>query len=669
MPIAGSAGARSRVVNTAIAVCSTVAAPERLSSHHRSGVLGHLRQSRGDAIRVRRGGDAIRVRRGGALPGEERTTMTQRILGPTGSRKRKRFLLVPVLLVMLAAVFWIAGAQAVHDDTFFQLDRNAFTSDTSNAATPPGVHDWDQVYDAATYGSPGTTIKSFQTDGTDATIFTGGGSKDTLDIPGWKHKDGSVPDKDNLLHGYAAQYGDNLYFGADRFDGNGTATLGVWFFQSNVAPQSNGTFSGSHVDGDVLVLTDFQSSGANATVRVFRWSVPLLTGCSDNPCLIAGSATSPADCVGPPSVPNGDPYCGTTNSENTDSPWSFTPKVPVGTNIFPVGHFFEGGIDLAALDLGGECFSSFLAETRTSNSVGSQLKDFVTGPLASCGATFATTPSKLTLTLGDTAPTDAAKVTVSGTGTPPAPTGTVSYYLCGPSQTTLTSCDPTGKVAFDTKLLSGAVKSGNEYTVTSSAPTLSGAGNYCFAATWPGDGNYTGPFVDGSSTECFTVNKYLPPTVTSPSSAEIFLGDTITDHIHVTGIAAGGPPSGNVTFFLCSPAQMTAGNATTCSGTLGTAVGGNVALATDTGNVSHATSASATPDAIGTWCWRGIYAGDNNYLGNSDSSAGECFLVKAVTPVVTTGQFYYPNDAATLAVTEGGALAGTVRLRAYTTSD
>ena len=400
--------------------------------------------------------------------------MAGRIMGPTGSARRRRWLGVPIAMVMLVALFWIAGAQAVHDDGYLQLDRNAFTSDTIGA--PYTGHDWDQVYDSATYGSPGTTIKSFQTDGAEATIFVGGGSKDTLDIPGWKHKGGSVPDKDNLLHGYAAQYGDDLFFGADRFDGNGTATLGVWFFQSNVAPKADGSFSGSHVDGDVLVLTDFQSSGANATIRVFRWNGSGLT-------LIAGDETTPADCVGPPSVPTNDSRCGTTNDENELSPWPFTPKVPVDTNIFPVGHFFEGGIDLAALDLGGECFSSFLAETRTSNSVGSQLKDFVTGPLASCGATFATTPSTTSITLGDAAPTDAAKITVSGTGSPPAPTGTVSYYLCGPSQTTLTSCDPTGKVAFDTKNLTGAVNVGNEYTVTSSAPTLSGAGNYCFAAT------------------------------------------------------------------------------------------------------------------------------------------------------------------------------------------
>jgi hypothetical protein len=37
--------------------------------------------------------------------------MTEKILGPTGSKRRKRFLLVPFLLVACAAMFWIAGAQ------------------------------------------------------------------------------------------------------------------------------------------------------------------------------------------------------------------------------------------------------------------------------------------------------------------------------------------------------------------------------------------------------------------------------------------------------------------------------------------------------------------------------------------------------------------------------
>src|SRR5829696_7122468 len=190
--------------------------------------------------------------------------MTTRILGAKRSPRRRRLLLLPLIAAFALGVFFIAGAQAVHDDGFMQLDRNALTADQS---TPPATDDWDKVF----LGTDSADASSFQTDGAEASIFVGGGSKDTLDLTGWKWKDGSVPDKDNLLHGYAAAYGDNLYFGADRFDGNGTATLGVWFFQANVAPVADGSFSGAHVDGDVLVLTDFQSSGANATVRVFEW--------------------------------------------------------------------------------------------------------------------------------------------------------------------------------------------------------------------------------------------------------------------------------------------------------------------------------------------------------------------------------------------------------------
>src|SRR5215213_6889166 len=407
--------------------------------------------------------------------------MTTQILGEKRSPRRRWTLLLPLIAAFTLGMFYVAGAQAVHDDGFFQLDRNAFTSDLSNAATPPGVHDWDQVYDSATYGSPGTTIKSFQTDGANATIFTGGGSKDTLNIPSWKHTDGSVPDKDNLLHGYAAQYADNLYFGADRFDGNGTATLGVWFFQSAVAPLANGTFSGSHVNGDVLVLTDFQSSGANATVRVFQWA----GGPSGGPVLIAGSATAPQDCVGPPSVSDGDPYCGTTNAANTASPWPFTPKVPVGTNVFPVGHFFEGGIDLAALNLGGECFSSFLAETRTSNSIGSQLKDFVTGQLASCDASVTTTPTSSSITLGDH---NHDYALIEGSGGSDAPTGTMSFSICSPAQLTNGACESGGTPVSTNPVTPIAGTTNGEST--SDAYTPNAVGTWCWRGVYSGDSNY-----------------------------------------------------------------------------------------------------------------------------------------------------------------------------------
>jgi hypothetical protein len=41
---------------------------------------------------------------------------------------------------------------------------------------------------------------TFDTDGANATIFTGGGSKDDLDTTNWNWKNGSVPDKDDLSY-------------------------------------------------------------------------------------------------------------------------------------------------------------------------------------------------------------------------------------------------------------------------------------------------------------------------------------------------------------------------------------------------------------------------------------------------------------------------------------
>src|SRR5207248_1288257 len=67
------------------------------------------------------------------------------------------------------------------------------------------------------------------------------------------------------------------------------------------------------------------------------------------------------------------------NSNPTTSPWPYTPKFgPSGK--FPVGGFYEGGIDLTGLGLTIDpCFTSFLLETRSSQSVTAELKDFVGG--------------------------------------------------------------------------------------------------------------------------------------------------------------------------------------------------------------------------------------------------------------------------------------------------
>ena len=79
--------------------------------------------------------------------------MARRVLGAAGSKRRRRFLAAPILMVLAISLFWIAGAQAVHDEVF-QLDGDVVASTTTTV--PPGPNppaetqllDWDSLFNA-----------------------------------------------------------------------------------------------------------------------------------------------------------------------------------------------------------------------------------------------------------------------------------------------------------------------------------------------------------------------------------------------------------------------------------------------------------------------------------------------------------------------------------------
>src|SRR4051794_31632692 len=136
--------------------------------------------------------------------------MTERVLGPTGSKRRSRFrfLPLPVILLTALALLLAGSAQAVHD-VKFQLDGDVLASTTTNVGNPPHVQalDWNSFFDAngnamASALTGGFNASSFTRDfrtnpgcsltgtGTfctaDASTFATG-SKDILDInPGWQ---------------------------------------------------------------------------------------------------------------------------------------------------------------------------------------------------------------------------------------------------------------------------------------------------------------------------------------------------------------------------------------------------------------------------------------------------------------------------------------------------
>jgi hypothetical protein len=616
--------------------------------------------------------------------------MATRILGPTRSRRRRRFLLAPIFLVAVVGLFWIAGAQAVHDNGFFQLDRNAYQAIQS---TIPATEDWDNVCPAATPAGIGGCIgnttadaHTFDIDPADAgplgSAFTTGGSKDTNDITSWQHTSTPVPDKDNLLHGYAAREGDLLFFGADREAVQGTASLGVWFLQANVGPLAGGTFSGSHQDGDLLVIADFQATGANSAVRVFEWQG---TGAAGSLVLIAGEESTPADCVAPPH-PADSEFCATSNLVNANSPWAFQSKSGP-PNIFLPGLFFEGGIDLGALDLEEGCFSTFLAETRSSNSPGSQLKDFVTGQLESCETTVVTTPSagsngEVSIGTGSVSVTDSAEINVTNASTFG---GTVTFFLCGPtplSDADYTLCTSPGGTQIGTP--QPVTGEGGTDTVVSPSAALTSAGRYCWRADYSGDPAIGVPSGSDSSVgECFRVTP-VTPTLTTNATGPVTIGNPISDTATLGGTAnqpgtpvinpttAGGPAGGSITFTAYGPNDATCANAPAFTS----------AAIPVSGNGTY-NSGNFTPTAAGTYLWVATYTGNSpntNPASTACGDAGETSVVNPRTPTIVTNATAGPvplgspiSDTATIGNTQpqpdGDPANGTVTFFAYGPND
>ena len=267
--------------------------------------------------------------------------------------------------VQLAAVLAVAAFMllipssglAVHDTGAFELDGDAVAA---NAPPPLGpADDWDRVCFQVTDDSRcGTTtpasadaaswtadVLQGETDpfagSLDATLFTGGGSKDERDVSLWAWKDGAggLPDKDNLLHSFAARYSlppdattcpsggaptcDVLFFGSDRYDNSGDAQQGLWLFQNPVSlgttPSGGGfTFNGSHTNGDLLIISDFSNGGTTSTISLYKWN-SAVTG---NLELLASSDDANCANVGP-----GDAGCGIVNpGRRSRSPWPFLDK-------------------------------------------------------------------------------------------------------------------------------------------------------------------------------------------------------------------------------------------------------------------------------------------------------------------------------------------------------
>ncbi len=637
------------------------------------------------------------------------------------ARTRTRLVMTALtILGLLLFTVSTSGTARALDTSVFELDGNAVTDHTGTGIPD----DWDRVChsvlgtDCSTTNNATTSTVEFLSQGAaTGTTFTGGGSKDPLDISGWAWNQaaGGLPGKDILLNGFTAEYTTpasancpgssatvdckQLFFGMDRFDNSGDAQNGFWFFQNPITLSTTKigggqSFDGVHKNGDVLVVSDFSVGGTTSTVNVYKWNSTCTAAgkptasCADTNLEFLGGSTA-ANCA---TAAGTAAFCGIVNTPvapatTTTSPWSFTDKA--GNTAFASGEFYEGGIDLSNFGLQNECFASTLAESRSSTSTSAVLKSFILGSLPGCGSSVKTTPqdangnditqkSVSITTAGAIKVQDSATASVTGTS---IWTGSVAFSLCGPAD-----------LATDPSCLSGGTSIGSvsvsnstptaispQATITSAA-TAAGASpyNYC----WRGVFTVTSPAgvtgaTDDSTTECFTVTPVTPTlstaaTIVGTPSTTANVPATITDTANLSGTAnepgspvinpttAGGPAKGTITFTAYGP------NGCTSSAVFTKTV--NVSGDSSSSNVY---SVSFTASLPGTYTFVASYSGDSPNTNASaavtcaNEPAGESVTAKD-TSSATSAQTWLPNDSATVTSGSGQAtLNGTLTLQLY----
>ncbi|HEV8360151.1 MAG TPA: Ig-like domain repeat protein [Candidatus Thermoplasmatota archaeon] len=215
--------------------------------------------------------------------------------------------------------------------------------------------------------------------------------------------------------------------------------------------------------------------------------------------------------------------------------------------------------------------------------------------------------------------------TVSAVAGLPTPTGTVTFFLCQPSEVTAGGCEGSAgtQIGSAVSLVAGVATS-------DSTSDTNAIGTYCWRAAYGGDGTYNATSHTNSTTECFTTAT-LPSstdTTSNPTGGGVLPGTSVTDTATISG--SGATPTGDVTFFLCQPSEVTAGG---CEGSAGTQIGSAVSL------VGGSATSDATTDTLtpGTYCWRAEYGGDDLYDPSNHTNAdSECFTVEQLPPDIST---------------------------------
>jgi hypothetical protein len=132
--------------------------------------------------------------------------------------------------------------------------------------------------------------------------------------------------------------------------------------------------------------------------------------------------------------------------------------------------------------------------------------------------------------------------------------------------------------------------------------------------------------VHGRAEAC--VEEEEPPTIATESSetGTVAPGTSVTDTATLSGPSGEPTPTGQVSFFLCQPDEVTPGG---CEGSAGSQIGNPKTLVDGSATSDPTTNTTAT----GKYCWRTEYSGDEIYLpATHTNSTTECFTTVAEEP-------------------------------------
>jgi Prealbumin-like fold domain len=271
--------------------------------------------------------------------------MATRILGPTRSRRRRRFLLAPIFLIVLAGLLVIASASGVLPGSPSNFESN----DGNMIVDTAGNSDWANV--AFTRVDDAEAVNSDDS-------FEPGQKQDTTCPVVEGHKN---PPKDDFTD--IAEFtetnettGDTYLYGATiRVAANGNASENV-----ELNKGTGGTCPGStllaRVAGDKLIAIDYVSGGPQFHVLTWVTSGTCFVSNDLPPCWGADVAElDPAESEG---AVNSSPITAANN--------------PINNTALVAGQFAEFGVNLGAAGIipPGSCesFTQTVFESRSSGS-------------------------------------------------------------------------------------------------------------------------------------------------------------------------------------------------------------------------------------------------------------------------------------------------------------